>query len=253
MIPKVIHYCWFGKAKKSELISQCILTWKKHLPDFELKEWNEENSIIDCDFALKAFRKKQWAFVSDYIRLTVLYKYGGIYLDTDMFLVKPLHDLLQHSCFLGKQDERVVSAGIIGSVPGHPFIKRCIDEYKTKRFDEHRLVNLAIPELITRVYGSHLAVNTEVIIYSPEYFYPYSTYDHLVDKDFLKYITPNSYSVHLWNSSWFSKKEAAALCLQRKEYVKFFSLMFQYMLENPSFFVKIPGLILRHVKRSAIS
>lgn len=244
-----MHYCWFGKAKKSDLISECIDTWKKHLPDFELKEWNEDNAIIDCEFAVKAFQKKKWAFVSDYVRLEVLYKYGGIYLDTDMFLIKPLHDLLHHSCFLGKQEEQLVNACIIGSVPNHAFIKKCIDEYKMLKFDEHRMANIAIPNLITRLYNLYILDNKDVKLYEPDFFYPYSTFDNLVDPNFLNYIKPNSYSAHLWNASWFSKKEIAGFYFERKRFLKGFLLMFEYVAENPSYLLKIPSHFFRYIKR----
>ena len=89
MIPKKIHYCWFGRGQKSELILRCIESWKKYCPDYEIIEWNEDNlDISSCDYAREAYEEKKWAFVSDYARLCALKEYGGIYLDTDMQLLK---------------------------------------------------------------------------------------------------------------------------------------------------------------------
>ena len=96
-IPKVIHYCWFGGHEKPKLINKCLETWKRYLKDYEIMEWNEENFNIDiCSFTKEAYEDKKWAFVSDYCRLWVLYNYGGIYLDTDIEILKPLDDLLDN-------------------------------------------------------------------------------------------------------------------------------------------------------------
>ncbi|MBR0278262.1 MAG: hypothetical protein IJQ50_07375 [Clostridia bacterium] len=99
-IPKKIHYCWFGEEKHSKKIKKCIKSWKKHCPDYEIIEWNEKNFDIHCfKWVEQAYNNKKWAFVSDYVRLFVLYNYVGIYLDTDVEIIKPLDKFLKHNLF----------------------------------------------------------------------------------------------------------------------------------------------------------
>ena len=99
MLPKVIHYCWFGGAKKPKLVRDCIKSWRNHLTDYEIIEWNESNCDLSHPFLNKCFELKKWAFVSDYIRLKVLYENGGIYLDTDMIVIKTFDNLLLKKLF----------------------------------------------------------------------------------------------------------------------------------------------------------
>ena len=113
MIPKVIHYCWFGRGPLPDLAKTCIASWKKYCPDYEIREWNEDNfDIACCDFAKEAYQEKRWAFVSDYARLKVIFQYGGIYLDTDVELVRSLDPLLEHKCYLATES----SAGTFGGI-----------------------------------------------------------------------------------------------------------------------------------------
>lgn len=106
MIPKKIHYCWFGSGEKSDLNKKCMETWHKYLGDFEWKEWNEHNSPMDLRYLQEAFENNLWSRISNYIRLHALYKEGGIYLDLDIELLKPLDDLLENECFVGFQMEK---------------------------------------------------------------------------------------------------------------------------------------------------
>lgn len=252
MIPKTIHYCWFGRGDKPEVVKKCMATWKTHLSDYTFIEWNEENSDIDeCAFAKKALQKKKWAFVSDYVRLSVLYKQGGIYLDTDMFVLKDFDELLIHDCFLGRQHNQQVNGCVIGSKPAHPFIERCITEYKHLVFDEYRLMNIAIPYIITNVFDQYILnkANEKVEMYPPSYFYPFAYEDSLTGKKFYDYIKPDTYAVHLWNTSWFSKKEIAGFALHEKKYGKALSLMFQYIVNNPRYLLRLPSMLYRYTKK----
>ncbi len=134
-IPKIIHYCWFGRGKKSQLILDCMESWKKYLPDYEIIEWNEDNFDIGSNMYVKeAYETKKWAFVSDYVRLYALYKMGGIYLDTDVEVIKSLDAFLNNSAFFGLESNDSVSAGIIGCVPHHPVIQKIIDSYDGRQF-----------------------------------------------------------------------------------------------------------------------
>ena len=136
MIPKVIHYCWFGKGKYPKIVKQCISSWERYCPDYQLKLWNEENyDINQCDFLKEAYSSKNWAFVSDYARLDIIYHEGGIYLDTDVELVKSLDDLLAYDCFLASDGSAGINTGLgFGAVRNHPTIKSMLDKYENKHF-----------------------------------------------------------------------------------------------------------------------
>ena len=101
-IPKVIHYCWFGGNPLPELAKKCIASWRKYLPDYEIKEWNEQNfDVNQVMFTEEAYKLKNYAYVSDYVRFWVLYHYGGIYFDTDVEVIRPLDDIIARGSFLG--------------------------------------------------------------------------------------------------------------------------------------------------------
>lgn len=132
MIPKVIHYCWFGRNKKSELIEKCIASWREYCPDYEIIEWNEKNFDVGClPYIKAAYADKKWAFVSDYARLAIIYERGGIYLDTDVLLHKSLDDLLMYNCWLASDDVRYLATGLgFGAVSQHPVIGAAMAAYK---------------------------------------------------------------------------------------------------------------------------
>ena len=105
MIPKIIHYCWFGGNPLPKSAIKCIESWKKYLPDYEIKEWNESNfDFSKCAYAREAAEKKKWAFVSDYARFKILYQYGGLYFDTDVEVIKPLDDIIAAGPFMGAEN-----------------------------------------------------------------------------------------------------------------------------------------------------
>ena len=111
---KYIHYCWFGNKPLPKLAYQCIESWKKYLPDYEIKCWNEENSDLDeCAFVREAYDNKKWAFVADYIRTKAIYEYGGIYFDTDMEITKPIDNIIkENQGFLGVEDSHMIACGV---------------------------------------------------------------------------------------------------------------------------------------------
>lgn len=131
MIPKIIHLCWFGGQEKPPLIKHCIESWKKYCPDYEIMEWNEETFDIEssCDYVKEAYQDKKWAFVSDFVRLRALYKYGGVYMDTDMELVGSLDPFLDNYGFLSFESRDTICLGVIGTERENPFIKMLFDEY----------------------------------------------------------------------------------------------------------------------------
>lgn len=155
-IPKVIHYCWFGKGEKSQLILMCIESWKKYAPDFEIIEWNEDNcNINENDYVKKAYENKKWAFVSDYFRLKVLYEMGGVYLDTDMELMKPLEPCLYHNAFFAFETPIFIHAGIIGAVSHHNLIYKIMTSYQNDEFcigvnDTPKTIPMRITEILSK-------------------------------------------------------------------------------------------------------
>lgn len=136
MIPKKIHYCWFGNGPKSKLAEKCIASWKKHCPDYEIIEWNESNIDISTNkFAKQAYDAKKWGFVPDYWRLWIIYNHGGIYLDTDVELVKSLDNLLIYPGFAGYEDANHVALGLgFGAEKGNPVIAEMMRQYDAMLF-----------------------------------------------------------------------------------------------------------------------
>lgn len=202
MIPKIIHYCWFGKKEKPQIFTQCLDSWKKQCPDYEIIEWNEINSEqFSNKFYKDALRKKKYAFVSDFVRLKVLHEYGGIYLDTDMLIVKPIDNLLNYIFFSGCEIKNRVNYAFFGGQKGNHFFKTMIDFYNHKEFDEFN------PPVITHTFKSlvtSLNLKENEIIFDQEYFYPLTFQDK--DKDFNLFITEKTYGVHLWDHSWKEEK-----------------------------------------------
>ena len=135
MIPKIIHYCWFGRGKKSALINKCIRSWKKHCPDWEIIEWNEDRFDVSATiWTQQAYEAKKYAFVSDYVRLKALQEMGGVYLDTDVQLFKPLDSFLEHRGFIGFENKSSVATCVIGAEAEHPALARWIDWYRDRAF-----------------------------------------------------------------------------------------------------------------------
>ena len=123
-IPKVIHYCWFGKNKLSKSAKKCIKSWKKHLPNYEIIEWNENNFDINCnEYVREAYKSKKYAFVSDYARIYALYNYGGIYMDTDVEVIKSLDKFLCNDAFAGLENEYSIQTAVMGCCKGNLLFK----------------------------------------------------------------------------------------------------------------------------------
>ena len=171
MIPKKIHYCWFGKAKKPILLLKCINSWKQHMPDYQIIEWNEENFDINSnEYTKNAYKNKKWAFVSDYVRLQALYKQGGIYLDTDMYILKRFDDFLDNDLVLGKEDEDYISAGMIACKQDNIYIKDLLNIYG------ENINRKPIPVIMTEVFNQYNSTykDKKIKIFNYKYFYPFN-------------------------------------------------------------------------------
>jgi len=241
LIPKVIHYCWFGGKKKSRLIEDCIKSWRVHLSDYNIIEWNEQNSDLTNAFVQEAYKLKKWAFVSDYIRLKILYENGGIYLDTDMMVVKSFDSLLFSQCFFGAEDSEFISCGIIGTLSKNSFIKQCLLKYESINF-QHEIdwKNISIPKIITEKFRENntfflqfdkMIQIDQITIYPINYFYPLSYQNKGDIKNYKNYITVDTFAVHLWNGSWIEYSEFHYL--RKGEYVKGLQVCFKnFSLSN---------------------
>ena len=135
LIPKKIHYCWFGGNPLTEEAKKYIDTWKKYCSDYEIIEWNEKNfNIAENDYCREAYESKKWAFVTDYVRLKVLYEYGGIYMDTDVEVCKKLDKLLQYEAVSGYESKTCIPTGTMASCRGNEWIGMLLDNYKDRHF-----------------------------------------------------------------------------------------------------------------------
>ena len=221
MIPKKIHYCWFGGNPLPEDYIKNISTWREKMPDYEIIEWNETNYDVNKnDFIKSAYKEKKWAFVSDYARLDIVYTHGGIYLDTDVEVIKSFDDLLENDAFMGVEMGQSVSTGLgFGAVKGHLGILENMKAYESMSFyDESGNINLIpCPKITTSLLIEKglgkLDKVTEVMgitIYPDEYFCPMNYFTGKVT------ITPNTYSIHKYSMSWTDKTEKKRFLLERK-------------------------------------
>lgn len=186
MIPHIIHYIWFGGAEKPKVVLECIESWRRFFPGWEIKEWNESNyNINKCQYMIDAYQLKKYAFVSDYARFDVLYEYGGIYLDVDVEFIKPLPaDFLEHECIAGFEGSGEVSPGLIfAAVPHYWFTKGILETYQNDRFlfnkdGIYRTVNTRTSEILNQ-YGlkknNQYQVVNGIHIYPSEIFCGYDT------------------------------------------------------------------------------
>lgn len=207
MIPKTIHYCWFGKKDLPPEAKRCIASWKKICPDYDIIRWDENNFDVNQNpFIKAAYEAKKWAFVSDYARLKVVYDNGGIYLDTDVELRKNLDSLREHGCYIGiQQNEFLCTTGLgFGATKSNPVVLKMLESYDDLTFSESHTLELSCPRLnnaVIRSYG--LVSNTEitdlpeVTVYPPQYFDPYGGKNLLCDE---------TYSIHHYAASWTSEK-----------------------------------------------
>jgi mannosyltransferase OCH1-like enzyme len=255
MIPKVLHYCWFGGKKKPKLVRDCILSWKKYLPEYKIIEWNEKNSDLSHPFVKKAYHLKKWAFVSDYVRLNIIYEKGGIYLDTDMIVLKSFDSLLSSNCFLGAEDLIYINAAIIGAIPKNDFIKECLSLYDSLFITiNSNLGEITIPRLITMKFNEisnnialfdKILFHQDIVIYPAQYFYPFPFENKMDSRNNRKYIEPESFTVHLWNSSWIEYSEF--YYFRNSEYLLGFKKSFKLLREgkkiNMIYFRKIASAI----------
>jgi len=206
-IPRIVHYCWFGRGEKPRKIVKCMKSWGKHLDGYEIMEWNEDSfDIASNRYVKEAYDARKYAFVSDYVRLHALYAYGGIYLDTDVEVVRPLDPLLAHEAFSGFEDESYLQSGTMGAAKSHPWIKELLDDYNDRSFlleggGFDLTTNTAVITRICRKHGLQLNGHFQqlangVAFYPRQYFSPY---DYINGGS---YRTKDSYTIHHFAQSW---------------------------------------------------
>ena len=211
MIPKIIHYCWFGRGEKPELAKKCIASWRKSCPDFEIREWNEGNcDYLSIPFMAEAYAAKKYAFVSDVMRLIVLEQYGGVYFDTDVEVLRDISPLLDDEGFIGFENDQFVNSGqVMAAKAHHPVIQAMIEEYKKLRFTnaDGTTTPVGCPRLNTDVmerFGLIRNGREQVVagihVYSADYFNPMDSTTGKLTK------TENTYSIHWYSMSWLPKR-----------------------------------------------
>lgn len=208
MIPKIIHYCWFGGNPHPKELQGYIESWKKNNPDFEIREWNESNfDISSHPFMKQAYDQKAWAFVSDIARLQIIEQYGGIYLDTDVEVRKSLEPLLQHKAYFPiQQNGWRINTGLgFGAEPHDPTVQALLHEYDGVSFDTNRREELSCPNMNSAAlkkqgWSGHkqedIFETDAFSVYPPRYFDPVATghSEYLLDDQ--------TYSIHHYDASW---------------------------------------------------
>lgn len=252
-----IHYCWFGHNPKPPLISQCILSWRRFCPNAEVIEWNESNFDINmCRYTAEAYQAKKWAFVSDYCRFYVLYNFGGIYLDTDVELIRSLDNLPNN--FVGFEDEHYVNSGLIRAAPKGDFLcKAMLEDYNNDVFlysnnaYNQKTVCQRETFMLSKLglrYDCHVQNIKGITIFPREYFCPLNYRTGELN------LTPNTYSIHHYAASWCEDQVQYSLKIRKQLMLIFppkFATYFSTLITNIKFrglsatLIKILKLIIR--------
>lgn len=244
MIPKIIHYCWFGRNPLPPLAMKCIESWKKYCPDYEIKEWNEDNFDLNSyPYVREAYDKRRFAFVTDVVRLYALYHEGGIYMDTDVEVLKPLDAFLSHHAFSGFEDEMNVPTGIMASEKGGKWAKDNLAYYNNRHFlkadggvdlttNVETITNYMLP-LGLKQNNTFQDFPGLITFYPKDYFCPKSYQDGQI------YLTENTHTIHHFAGSWITKAD------RRRAKV------YKILTESPFFFWVRPlyRLVKRFIKR----
>lgn len=209
MIPKIIHYCWFGENKKPQLAEKCIASWRKLCPDYEIREWSEDNFDLNCnEYVRFCAEQKKWAFLSDYVRLAVVAQYGGVYLDTDVELLKRPDELLRYGAYYGFENDRNINTGLgFGAEAGHPTVLAMKQVYENMSPESSgAFPTIACPALNTQAllpFGLNLNGMRQNIsgaeVLPVEYLNPYDDPTGRLNK------TKKTISIHWYSKSWMNR------------------------------------------------
>ena len=255
MIPHIIHLCWFGKGKYPQLTQMCIDSWKRNLPDYQIMVWNEDNfDVNSIEFTKVAYQQKKWAFISDYVRLKALQEYGGVYMDTDLEVIKDFSELLKNDHYVSSTLEGgLITAGFIAAEPNHPYICALKEKYENGFFvgedGQFRFVMnpLLFTQVASEMYGYQVDNNGNdgkggFVIYPLEYFMPYRktlfSKHPFAHKNYL--LTGNTFAIHHDMGSWnkesrlrWWKRAVARQFIPRTAYLRMKEKNFKNLLNNP--------------------
>lgn len=238
MIPKIIHYCWLSGDEFPPLIQKCIDTWKEKLPDYEFMLWDTKRFKLETNLWVKqAFETKKYAFAADYIRLYAVYNYGGIYLDTDVEVVKSFNDLLHRPYFACTEGLNIIEAGVFGAQKNNTWVKQSLDYYDGKSFikEDGTFDMLPLPRIMmaqisksktfqvnhpNEVDASLQIKNEDTLYMFPEDFFCAKNHGTGVITK-----TEDTYSIHHFAMSWLPKKRTFLPNLKRK-LMSFFGVRF---------------------------
>lgn len=227
MIPKIIHYCWFGRNPLDEKAKLCIESWKKYCPDYELIEWNEDNFDINCNTYVKeAYESKKWAFVTDYVRLYALCEVGGIYMDTDVELLKGLDELLYHTSFSGFENFDSIPTAIMGSEKGGEWMRYLLSYYDDRHFisadgqldvttNVETITNMTVKKYGVKLNNEYQEIENVLVLYPKDYFCPKNYSNNTIN------ITENTVCIHHFNSSWHSADDKRRHLIYLKYFEKY--------------------------------
>lgn len=222
-IPKIIHYCWFGRNPKPGIAEKCIKSWRKRCPDYEIIEWNEDNFDISSAplYVQQAYAAGKWAFVTDYVRLKVVWENGGIYLDTDVELKKKLDFLLDHKAYFGFEDQRKINTGHgFGAEKGTPILREMMEVYEQKSFllPDGSCDSTPCPERDTQVFLRHglrmddsmQLLEGDILILPSIYLCP------IVWLTKVRRHSVKTVSIHWFHASWHTEEEQAERAAEAK-------------------------------------
>lgn len=229
MIPKVIHYCWFGHKSLPDEVLRCIMSWHRFCPDYEIKQWDESNFDVTVHpYVKEAYDAKKWAFVTDYARLYILEHEGGIYLDTDVELIASLDPLLQHSCTFGEEIRGRVNTGVGFATESHqPAIQAMLSQYDDVHFSQGQGIFDMTPcpvrntaALVSLGYQKHdgLIPNIDCMVLPPEWMSPINP------ETGEERTTVNTLSIHHFSGSWKNDEEKKNYQIKKRLQKKFGNL-----------------------------
>ncbi|MEQ5729666.1 glycosyltransferase family 32 protein [Providencia alcalifaciens] len=216
MIPKIIHFCWFGRSEYDSLINKCMESWHLHCPEYKIIKWDEDNFDVEHNlFVSQAYKNKKFAFVSDYVRLYALKNFGGIYLDTDVEIIGNINSFLSNKAFTGFEDNDKLTTSIIGCEKGHSWIIKILEYYNDREFilNDGSFDMKPNTEIITEItnkyfkynglYDSNTTLSYDDLlkVYPWHYFSPKSHVDGIIRK------SNETVTIHHFNGSWLTPKQ----------------------------------------------